>query len=402
MTRQESYLRQEAYLKATPQNAVSRLQERVASGKTKLVWGERGYLDAVLKELNISVASQVLVFSKTSLQREKISPRTPRAIYFNDDCYIGWCVDGTVIEISFADPTWGGVFYTLPQTPTARPNLQRQTYDCLQCHQSALTQNIPGHTVRSVYALADGTPDFSAGSKITTDQSPLSERWGGWYVTGRHGKMRHQGNVPARRTDNVVELDTEKGANVLSLRRFFDTSLYKTPHSDIAALMVLEHQTNLHNLITRASFQVADALQSEQEMNAALKETGRRESTTRRIVAACEPLLEALLFSGEAPLTAPVIGTSGFETYFSAQGPKDKRGRSLRQLDLTRRLMRYPCSYLIYSASFDALPAEAKAYLYQRLHEILTGKDTSKPFAHLTPKDRLALLEILTETKPDF
>jgi hypothetical protein len=405
---QENTTRSAAYQKAVPTNAISRLQTRIDNGEVKLVWGERGYLDSLLKELRISPHSQVLVFSKTSLQVDKISPRTPRAIYFNEDIYVGWCVSGTVIEISIADPVWGGVFYTLPQRPVAKPKIQHQTYDCLQCHQSALTQNIPGHTMRSVYTLMDGMPDFSAGSKITNDQSPLDERWGGWYVSGRHGKMRHMGNVFAQRSENFVELDRNKGANTTRLQPFFETNLYKTPHSDIAALMVLAHQTSVHNAITKANFDVQDALASEKEMNAALGETGRRESTTRRIATACEPLLETLLFSGEAFISAPIIGTTPFETQFSAQAPanrKDKWGRSLYQIDLTKRLMRYPCSYLIYSESFNALPQEAKDYLYLRLRQVLQENNNSTEnntkFAHLTPKDRTAIWEILCATKPE-
>jgi hypothetical protein len=388
--RQEDTVRLNAYVKATPDNAVSRLQKRLEAGTTTLSWGSRGYLDSLLKELNIAPDSQVLVFSKTSLQRDKISPQTPRAIYFNDEVYVGWCLDGTVIEISIADTVWGSVFYTLSQVKTGKPSLKRQTYDCLQCHQSALTQNIPGHMMRSVTAQIDGTPDLSKGSKITTDQSPFSERWGGWYVSGRYGKTQHQGK------------------NITGLRPLFDTKPYKTPHSDIVALMVLAHQTHVHNLLAKANFLVQDALEYEQEMNKALSETGRRESTTRRIASACEPLLESLLFCEEAPFRSPITGTTSFAAQFAtraSKAQKDKQGRRLRQLDLTRRLLRYPCSYLIYSDSFNALPSEAKSYLYTRLHQVLEGQENTennKKFSHLTPQDKKNIHEILLATKPEY
>lgn len=393
---------QTRYLTVPTDDPIVRLQKRLASGQARLTWGERGYLDSVLRELKVSPKSQTLVFSKTSLQRERIAPRTPRALYFNDDCYIGWCLDGVVVEIAVQDPKWGTIFYTLPQQPTATPKFQRQTYECLQCHSSPMTQNVPGLAVRSVYPMADGNPDLREGTYLTTDQSPLKERWGGWYVSGRHGKMRHMGNVIAQRYDNVSEIDRERGANNLALGRYFDTKPYLTPHSDIVALMVLEHQANVHNLLTKTAFSVYDALRDEQRMNEVLKETGRRDSTTRRIVGACEPLIEALLFSGAAELTAPVIGTSGFEEQFSARGPKDRQGRSLYQLDLTKRLLRYPCSFLVYTEAFDGLPTEAREQLGRRFEEILSGKDKSPAFAHLTPADRQAIREILKETKPGF
>ena len=390
------------YLTAPVDDPIARLQKRLDADSARLTWGRRGYLDSVLKELKISPKTQTLVFSKTSLQREKIAPRTPRALYFNDDCYIGWCQDGVVVEVAVQDPKWGTIFYTLPQQPTAKPRFIRQTYECLQCHSSPMTENIPGLAVRSVYPMADGNPDLREGTYLTSDQSPLKERWGGWYVSGRHGKMRHMGNVIAQHYDNVSELDRERGANNLDLHRYFDTAPYLTPHSDIAALMVLEHQSRIHNLITKAAFAAKDALRDEARMNEVLKESGRRESTTRRIESACEPLVQALLFSGAAELTSPVIGTAGFEEQFSARGPKDKQGRSLYQLDLTRRLLRYPCSYLIYSEAFESLPAEVGKQLSKRFTEILSGKDQSPAFTHLSTSNRQALREILQETKPGF
>ena len=103
-----------------------------------------------------------------------------------------------------------------------------------------------------------------------------------------------------------------------------------------------------------------------------------------------------------SPLTERIAGSSRFAEEFAAPGPRDKRGRSLRELDLTKRMFRYPCSYLIYSSSFAALPKEAKSYVYRRLHEILDGGDESPKFRHLTPGDRRAVREILRDTLPDF
>lgn len=391
-----------SYSKTTPTDPVAQLQERLAKGQAKLPRDSRGYLTSFLKELKIPVSSQTLVYSKTSFQRDRISPNTPRALYFNDDVYVGWVVGGPVLEISAADPQLGGTFYTIDQyAPGAK--ITRQTYECLSCHSSGLTNGVPGHTLRSVYTGRDGLPLLSAGTFITTDRSPMEERWGGFYVTGTHGEG-HMGNLFVRNAAEAESLDRLRGANVTSLKKFFDTTPYLSPHSDIVALLVLQHQVHVHNLIAKASYDTRRALHFEQLLNRELKrgEDYRSDSTVSRIRAGCEPLVKGLLFSGAAPLGGPVAGTSSFAADFAKPGKRDSKGRSLRDLDLKTRLLRHPCSYLIHSYTFDALPAEAKEYVYGRLWQILEGKDTSKDFTHLTEADRNAIRDILTETKPDF
>lgn len=392
------------YSQTQPTDAVSRLQKQLGAGAVRLqADAAHGYLPAVLRELKVPVSSQVLVFSKTSFQSGLISPRTPRALYFNDDVYVGWVQGGPVLEFSVADPQLGAVFYTLDQSRAA-PAFTRQTYECLSCHSSTLTGGVPGHTVRSVFPGRDGLPVYSAGTYITRDDSPLPQRWGGWYVTGTHGRQYHMGNLTVKDQEQADSLDRSAGANVTDLRRFFDTGAYLSPHSDLVALMVLQHQTHLHNLITKASYETRRALSYEQLLNRELaREQGfRSESTTRRIKSVAEPLVRGLLFSGEAPLLQPIAGTSRFSVEFAGRGPWDSQKRSLRQFNLKQRLFRYPCSYLIYSEAFAALPAPAKEYVFGRLQEILTGKDQSREFAHLTAADRQAILEILRATKPDF
>ena len=388
------------YLTATMDDPVARLQKRLERGAVTLRYEPQGgYLKSLLKELNVSASSQMLVFSKTSLQFDLIAPDTPRALYFNESCWVGFVQGGRVLELMALDPTYGAVFYTLAQTPR-QIKLTRQTYECLQCHQQPRTQGVPGHVMRSLYVRADGHPDLSAGSKVTTDESPFEERWGGWYVTGTHGSQRHQGNVIARGGEGEARLDTEAGANITDLRPKFDTTPYLTPHSDIVALLVAEHQGQLQNLLSRASYLVRDALQEEAQLNAALKETGRRESITRRIASACEPLVRGLFYCGEAPLKGRVSGTTAFARQFAMQGPLDGNGRTLRDLDLKTRLARYPLSWTIYAPQFDALPREARDYIVRRLNEVLSGKDTTPDFAHLTDTNRKAIREILTATKP--
>jgi hypothetical protein len=381
---------------------------------------QRGYLDSLLRELKISPSSQALVFSRTSFQRDRISPTRPRAIYFNDDTYVGYVPGGDVIEIASSDPRLGTTFYTLDQSGKAK--ITRQTDSCLGCHGESMTRDIPGLLVRSVFADSDGQPILSAGTFLTTHESPLSERWGGWYVTGSTGSQPHMGNTqwreregkePERLKDPPAPAPASSpnpasapARAPASLPKCVRTDDYLTPHSDVVALMVLEHQVECHNRITRAAHGTLRALRDEKVISDALGETSQpgkhSDSTIDRIKGSCEPLVEYLLFAKEAPLTEPVTGSSGFAAEFAAGGPRDSAGRSLRQLDLRTRLFRYPCSYLIYSAAFDKLPAEARQYVYQRLREILRGSEKSKTFEHLTPALRSDIAAILQETKPQL
>jgi hypothetical protein len=364
---------------------IGELEERIRSGQVKLQFEKgRGYLNSLLEHLDVPVSSQTLVFSKTSLQSEGITPKTPRALYFNDEVYVAW-VQGTAgIEIMSIDSKRGAVFYALAQEDDGRPAFERVTgHVCSVCHHvQGLKTFVPRLLFASVIpdetGNADGVFPFP-----TNDQSPLEERWGGWYVTGTHGKQQHLGNIvlktPVSPIGNLAGIDFAKNSNVTDLKGRFDTSRYLSPHSDIVALMVLAHQAEIHNLIALAGART----------EADPKETG-------------EPLLKAMLFSGAAPLKEPVTGTSTFAAEFAARGPKDGQGRSIREFDLKTRLFRYPLSYQIYTRAFDDMPENVKGYVYRRLLEVLSGKDQSRDFAHLSTSDRRAILEILRATKPDF
>lgn len=394
------------YSKAQPRDTVARLQAKLDSGKLRLAFEkERGYLPSMLEALGVSPSSQTLVFSKTSLQRSKISPKKPRAIYFGDDLYVGYCQGGEVLEISAVDPQLGAVFYTLEQHDVDRPKFVRQIDSCILCHGSSQTKNVPGHLVRSVFADGGGDPILSHGTTRVDQATPFERRWGGWYVTGTHGEQRHLGNLIVRnRQDRDAIASNPRGQNVTSLADFCDTSAYLTPYSDIAALLVLEHQTEAHNLLARASIQTRRALHDQAQLNKELKESPDyvSDSTRRRIKSVVEPLVRYLLFSGEAKLTAPIKGTSTFAADFARRGPCDKKGRSLRELDLQCRLFKYPCSYLIYSDAFTQMPSVAKDLALERMHEVLTDRDYSGGFGHLSAADREAIMEILRETVPDL
>lgn len=385
-------------------DAVSDLQRRLDRGETRLSWnGAQGYLPSLLQALKIPVSSQVLVFSKTSFQLQRIGPQTPRALYYNDDVYIGWVVDGDVIEVSSVDPLKGGIFYTLDQNPNRKPKFTRRD-ECLQCHASPRTLGVPGHMVRSVYTGTDGYPIFQAGGFNTDHRSPMKERWGGWYVTGTHANDFHMGNgfLAEKDKENPEKMDLSAGANLRTVSDRFDASRYLSGHSDIVSLMVLEHQVRMHDLITRVSYEARVALEQQASMNKALGRPDGEwsDSTRRRIHNPTEVLLQYLLFANEAPLAGRVRGTSGFAAEFPKTGPRDRKGRSLREFDLEKRLFKYPCSYLVYTQAFDELPPAVTSRLYQRLWEVLSGEDRSQTFAALGTADREAVRQILIDTKP--
>jgi hypothetical protein len=392
------------YSTAAADNVVSRLEQRLKAGKAELTPDDRhGYLRALLKAFDVPLSSQVLVFSKTSLQRSRIGPKTPRAIYFNDEVSVGFCRGGDVLEIAAADPNLGTVFYTLDQNPSKPLRFTRQTESCLICHGSSRNQGFPGHLARSVSSDSRGELVLTRGSRTVDHSTPFEERWGGWYVTGTSGKQTHQGNQVVGGW-SWAEGEQPASENVTDLKPYFTAATYPTLHSDLVALMVLEHQGEGLNRLTRASFQTRRALYEQAELNRSFGDPPgtRSEGITRRIHWACEPVVKYLLFCDEAKLTEPVAGTSDFAKEFAAREPFDSRKRSLREFDLKTRMFRYPLSYLVYSKQFDGLPPEARERIYLRLWEVLTGKDRSKEFDHLSQADRMAVLEILRDTKPEL
>ena len=393
------------YSKSTPGNRVEELNVAIESGQRTLQkTSEFGYLPDLLRALEVPVESQTLVFSKTSLQMRRISPRTPRAIYFNDDVYVGFCQSGDVLEISAVDSKLGTVFYSLDQHSPEKPVIQRQTESCLVCHSSSRMEGVPGHIIRSLYVDAGGQPLLSAGSRTVDHTTPVKDRWGGWYVTGTHGAQKHLGNLVIRGRDVEEPVDNSEGQNVTDLKFRINPDRYLSAHSDIVALMVLEHQALVHNRLTKASFETRQALAYDEMMRKMLdKPEGELlESTVRRIQSVSERLVEALLFVNEAKLTEPLKGTSGYAEQFATQGPKDDQGRSLRDLDMSTRMLKYPCSYLIYSEAFEQLPTASKDCVLQKLWDVLSGTDVSEKYSHLSPDDRRAILEILRQTKSDL
>lgn len=392
------------FLSDNVSDPVSKLREGIQSGKVALTYeAGQGYLKSILRELGISADSQVLVFSKTSLQSAFISQDTPRAIYFNDRAYVGWIPGAPNLELVGIDPRSGPVFFVLPNRLDPKPAPSRQTLACFQCHDSVMTGQVPGLMARSVFAGQDGAPRFAGGSFVTTASSPMSDRWGGWFVTGRHGSQRHMGNEPARGDEQNPVIDREKGANLTDLRRYFDVDTYLTPHSDIVALMVAEQQMSIQNSITKLGYLTRRAQRDAEELLKLKFDADHvAEETRGRIHSACEPLVQKLLCADEPKLSAPIRGTSGFSVSFSTTAPADHLGRRLSMLDLNTRLLRFPCSPAIYSSSFRCLPVVARTQVFKRIIEILTSVSPEKAFISFAATDRKAVVEVLRDTLPEF
>lgn len=393
------------YTDAPVLDPIAQLQERIDRGEVKLEYHPtRGFLDDLLVQLEVPAESQALVFSKTSFQLRRIEPRKPRAVYFSDDVYLGFVQNGDVVEAMAVDPLLGPIFYTLEQNASEPPKFVRDRGQCLTCHASSRTQGVPGSLVRSVFVDRGGQPLLGSGTFTTDHRSPFDERWGGWYVSGTHGETRHMGNGCVANPKESESLDREAGANVVDLSTIVRVEPYRTPHSDLVGLMVLEHQTYAQNLITLAQYETRLALHYDGVMNEALQRPAdhRSDSTERRINSVVDKLVDALVFVEEYQLPAPVTGTSGFTDAFPQTGLRDSQGRSLRDLDLQTKLFRYPCSYLLETPHFDALPEEVKQRVAVRLNEILSKQSPDPRYAHISAEDGAAALEILKELKPEL
>jgi hypothetical protein len=349
---------------------VAELGRELAKGTAQLKFdGSSGYLKSILQALRLPVQSQSVVFSRTSVQSEFISLRSPRALYFSDDVVLGFIQDAPFLEFAAQDPLRGTVFYTLDQQETAQPQIRRRD-KCLSCHESRNSLDVPGLLARSVGVTSQGDLRPQLANYVSDHRSPFDERWSGWYVTGKADSLHHL------------------GFSVESLNGRIDLDAYPGATSDVAALMVFNHQVHMTNLLTRVGWE-ARAARGQQVFEALIAKDARE-------------LVDYLLFVEEAPIGGKIQSTSGFAEIFAAIGPLDSKGRTLRQLDFNGRLMKYPCSYMIYSAAFDALPGPAKDAIYQRLWSILSGAEKDRKYAKLSPADRTAVIQILRETKKDL
>ena len=317
----------------------------------------RGYLDSLLAALNIDPASQVLVFSKTSLKQRFITAENPRSLFFNDEVYVGF---------------------------------EQQTSRCLRCHDSySMTGGgVPRFMLSSVYAGPDGNLVSHELSEMTDTTTPLERRWGGWYVTGMHGSQRTLGNLVIRDTSVLRDPELAGVANVMTLDSIVALPNYLRPTSDIVALLVLEHQVEVQNRLTRLNYA------SRMQLAQGALDVAALDTLTR-------PLLDSLFMAHEASLGAPVTGSSEFAANFQLKGLVDMQGRSLREFDLQTRTFRYPLSFLIYSDAIKGLPDSVRKFLFTRIKAVLESAPDAPEYPHLSADQRSTILAILRDTKPE-
>ncbi|MFP6878288.1 MAG: hypothetical protein VCA37_15775 [Roseibacillus sp.] len=396
-------LKPHGYFTRKPQDPMSLLMEKIDAGEVTIT-EENGkpLVERLLRELKLDKDTQVLVFSKTSLQKRAVSYRNPRAIYFNESVYLGWMPNGRV-EVASFDPEIGPLFYFQRQLDDTRSRLFVRTRSCLGCHAGNATNFIPGSLGRSVYPdrtgrVLKGIEDY----RRSGHHIPLQDRYGGWFVSGQHGKMRHMGNSIATREDGQVTIDRKRFANLEKLDQFFPTDSYLAPGSDIAALLVFDHQVTMHHRLVEATYRARQALFDSKldpmETDVAKLAAGR---SIREFTEGVDKVIDYMLFREEIALPK-VSCDANFRRAFTANKRTDKGGNSLKDLRLDGRIFEHRCSFMIYSPSFEHMPPMLRGAIYDRLHQILTAQAPVKGFEHLGAEERTRIVEILRETKKDL
>jgi hypothetical protein len=365
--------------------AVAEANRRLGQGASYDV--RRGYLGAVLEAFDVPVSSQLLLFSKTGADQALTSPQNPRAFYFSDQVIVSHVPGSARLEVAVHDPQGGAHFYTVAQTRGAAPSLTARD-ECLRCHVSSNTMEVPGFIARSMYTGGDGRAHPELGGYLVDHRRDYAERWGGWLVTGAPDSLRHLGNTIV--TD-PGQRPSASASEVPTLEGRVPVERYLSPYSDVTALAVFDHQMHAMNLITRLGWHARVAAAE-----------GQADLEHGPLATLLGEVADYLLFVDEAPLEGPIAGGSGFAEAFAALGPKDTRGRSLRDFDRQSRLFRYPVSYLVYSPAVAALPRDLRLALVARMRTILDGRDAEPRYRRLHAENRSAALEILRETHADW
>ena len=376
-------------------DVVGELGRKVDAGTVRLRYqGRGGYLLSVLEALRVPLESQAVIFSKTSLQSHYISPSNPRALFYSDEVAIAFIPGAPLLEISALDPQQGVVFYAIEQRQSEQPQIVRGD-SCLSCHETRNTMDVPGLLIRSMGVGEGGQTMPQLGNYVSDHRSPFEERWGGWFITGKTGSARHMGNVTLA-ADATSDRAYRSPKALATLDGKFNSEGYPSSYSDVGAVMVFNHQARMINLLTRVGWETRVALDKQS------RNPQEIENAERLLAADSRELVDYMLFVDEVPLPGKFESTSGFKTMFEAIGPRDSKGRSFRQLDLGKRLMRYPLSYMIYSRAFDELPGATKDAVYTQLWSVLSGKEKAPKYSKLTTADRAAIAGILLETKRDL
>lgn len=374
------------YYTALPADRFTRFNAELVAGRKTLGTGdELTILRTLLKELEIPVSSQMLVYSVTSLQKNLISPRRPRALYFNDDTYVAY-VPGGRVEVISLDPALGSIFYISDRVMPGRTPVMRRSEECMNCHELHYLNNIPALVVESVVPGMTGGGEKAFRREQSGHGIPLDLRFGGWHLTGIGGTF------PANWSNKIIERKygvANEIANPPGL--LWDARNYLLPTSDALPQLLHEHQVGFANRATHATYQMRVLLR-------------QADSAARRaqVESLAKPLVRYLLFADEVPLPAgSVLGNPEYLQAFAANRKPDPGGRSLKDLDLKTRLLRYRCSYMIYSPVFAGLPVELKNSVYRQLSAALVEPAPAE-YAYLKRDEKIAIVSILKSTLTDL
>lgn len=377
------------YRQRAPQDGFTRLKDDFESGRIALDRGsEKAFVLGVLQALGIPASSQMLVFSTTSLQLSLISPANPRALYFNEDVYLGY-VPGGRIEVVSLDPELGGIYYIFDIPKDARPLRIERSERCMNCHAGEDTGYVPGLVIKSVVPGPSGGSLTAYRQAQTGHGIPFEQRFGGWHVTGRHGITNHWGNLTGRFVaGEITTIPNAPGER-------FNWAKYPVATSDVLPQLLHEHQAGFVNRVVEASYRARTALHANggKLSDAQAKELdGQAELITRY-----------LLFADEAPLpSGGVEGDAAYKADFLRTRRATAEGVALKDFDLRMRLFRHRCSYMIYSPVFAGLPAAMKQRVYRRLGEALSAEKPDKEYAYLPAAEKQAIRRILKATLTDL
>jgi hypothetical protein len=378
------------YWKRAIEDPFSRMKADLESGRVELDRKtEKGFVLSLLKALNVPVSSQMLVFSTTSLQLSLISPSNPRALYFNDDVYVGW-VPGGRVEIVSMDPGAGGIFYifNIPKSEQDALRVERSER-CMNCHAGADSRNVPGLVIKSVIPGPGGGSLTAYRIEKSGHDIPLSDRFGGWYLTGAGAFTNHWGNLTGRLSPQGLTTYP-----ILPGKRF-DWERYPVQTSDLLAQLLHEHQAGFVNRVVEATYRTREWLHSDHGKLTPEHAAGLEAEAKR--------LTRYILFADEAPLPKDgVEGDSKFKSDFQRTRKAANNGASLRDLDLGTRLFKNRCSYMIYTLAFQGLPKPLKEAVYRTMHHALDSPTPAKEFAYLGQAEKNAINQILRETVPDW
>jgi len=367
----------------------TKLKTEVEAGRVVLdgAGGEIAFLTSVLRALEVPVTSQMLVFSTTSLQLRLITPANPRALYFNEDTYIGY-IPGGKLEVVSIDPALGAIFYILDIPRGAEPFRAERSNRCANCHVAEDSGYVPGLVVKSVLPGVRGGSLETFRKAQTGHAVPLKERFGGWYVTGVERLGPHLGNVFGQYVagGELQKVPLEPGTR-------FDFARYPVATTDVLPQLLHEHQVGFVNRAVAATYRTRELVAAGKATDTVLTELdGMARAFTRY-----------LLFADEVPLVrGAVVGDAAYRNDFLRTRRADARGASLKDFDLQTRLFRYRCSYMIYSAAFTGLPPEMKQRVYRRVWQALNVARPDPEYAYLPTAEKQSIQAILRATLKDL